>query len=407
MLVYVINKNNRPLMPCKPSKARKLLRDGKAKCIRRTPFTIKLLWDCTEYVQDLTLGIDSGSKTIGSAVRDDKNNVFYISNVHLRTDVKSKMDQRRMYRRNRRGRKTRYRQPRFLNRQNSIKDNRYPPTISNKYNTHDKEIRFICKLLPIKTLVIETATFDPHAMQNPKVLNCPWLYQKGIQVGYYNTKAYILDRDKYICQNCKGKSKEHKLNVHHILSRSNGGSDLPANLITLCKTCHTQLHAGVFSLQKTKLKSLLNHATHMNILQSIIRKSLTYTETYGYITKAIREYFGIIKDHCYDAVCCSITKDILPNFKTDRIIIKQCTAKGTYQRSYGSRSEKLFPKSKVFGFKTYDKVLYKNLVYFIKGKMSTGYAVLMNIYKTKIDLKPIPKFILMKRLSARSSWMIF
>ena len=43
MLVYVLNKNRKPLMPCKPQKARKLLRNGKAKVIRREPFTIQLL----------------------------------------------------------------------------------------------------------------------------------------------------------------------------------------------------------------------------------------------------------------------------------------------------------------------------------------------------------------------------
>ncbi|PTB30945.1 RRXRR domain-containing protein, partial [Photobacterium phosphoreum] len=40
MLVFVLNKNKEPLMPCLPSKARKLLKDGKAKVVKRTPFTI-------------------------------------------------------------------------------------------------------------------------------------------------------------------------------------------------------------------------------------------------------------------------------------------------------------------------------------------------------------------------------
>ena len=58
-------------MPCKPVIARLLLKDGKAKCIRRTPFTIKLLYQTTDYTQDLTLGIDTGSGKIGSAVVND------------------------------------------------------------------------------------------------------------------------------------------------------------------------------------------------------------------------------------------------------------------------------------------------------------------------------------------------
>ena len=153
MIIYVINKNGTPLMPCKPSKARKLLRDGKAKVIRREPFTIKLNWLATEYIQELTLGIDSGSKTIGSAVRDDKNQVYYLSEIVLRQDVKSKMDQRRMYRRNRRARKTRYRKARFLNRNNSTKSDRYPPTIISKFDGLIRELKFVYKLLPIKKLI--------------------------------------------------------------------------------------------------------------------------------------------------------------------------------------------------------------------------------------------------------------
>lgn len=61
MLVYVLNKNNKPLMPCSPAKARHLLRDGKAKAIRREPFTIQLLYGSSGYRQPITLGVDSGS----------------------------------------------------------------------------------------------------------------------------------------------------------------------------------------------------------------------------------------------------------------------------------------------------------------------------------------------------------
>lgn len=65
MLVYVLNKNRKPLMPCKPQKARKLLRNGKAKVIRREPFTIQLLYGSSGYRQHVTLGVDAGSKHKG------------------------------------------------------------------------------------------------------------------------------------------------------------------------------------------------------------------------------------------------------------------------------------------------------------------------------------------------------
>ena len=69
-MVYVVNFDGLPLMPCSNVIARLLLKQKKAKCVRKTPFTIKLLYQTTNYIQDLTLGIDTGSSKIGSAVTD-------------------------------------------------------------------------------------------------------------------------------------------------------------------------------------------------------------------------------------------------------------------------------------------------------------------------------------------------
>ncbi len=128
-MVYVISQSGKPLMPTTPRKARLLLKYGKAKCICRTPFTIKLLYKTTEYTQILIHGVDTGSAKIGSAVVDVNNNVVYISEIEIRNDITKRMDRRRKYRRNRRNRKTRYRKARWLNRRNSIKKDRFSPTI--------------------------------------------------------------------------------------------------------------------------------------------------------------------------------------------------------------------------------------------------------------------------------------
>ena len=91
IMVYVISKDNKPLMPCENVVARLLLKQGKAKCIKRTPFTIKLLYKTTEYTQDLILGIDTGSRKVGSAVVNNKNEVIYVSEVEIRNDITDKM----------------------------------------------------------------------------------------------------------------------------------------------------------------------------------------------------------------------------------------------------------------------------------------------------------------------------
>jgi hypothetical protein len=91
-----------------------------------------------------------------------------------------------------------------------------------KINAHMKEINYVVSILPINKIILETATFDTHALKNPAVLYNKWLYQKGINYGFANTKAYILNRDNYTCQYCKGKCKDSKLEIHHIIFKSNG-----------------------------------------------------------------------------------------------------------------------------------------------------------------------------------------
>ena len=140
-------------------------------CSRKTPFTIKLTYETTNYIQDLTLGIDTGSRKIGSSVVNEKSEVIYLSEIEIRNDISDKMAQRAKYRRSRRNRKTRYRKARWLNRKNSIKKDRFSPTMISKINSHLKEINFVKSILPIKNIVLETATFDPHLMKNPKLYN--------------------------------------------------------------------------------------------------------------------------------------------------------------------------------------------------------------------------------------------
>jgi len=203
MYVYVLSKDKKPLMPtARYGKVRRMLRDKQAKVVKRCPFTIKLLYQHkTNVVQDCTLGIDTGSKFIGAAVCSEKK-ILYISQTQIRDDIKSKMDERRANRRNRRNRKTRYRKPRFLNRKNSIKLNRIPPSVRHKVQAHIDEIEFCKKLMPISTLVLEVSQFDPHLMKNPALLNEKikhWGYQQGFNYGFSSRKEAVKHRDNYTC----------------------------------------------------------------------------------------------------------------------------------------------------------------------------------------------------------------
>jgi hypothetical protein len=414
MVVYVINKHGKPLMPTTPRKARVLLKKGEAKVIRKSPFTIKLLFGCGGSTQDITLGIDTGSSTIGSAAVKNNGDVIYTSEIEIRNDITDKMKQRAKYRRNRRNRKTRYRKARWLNRKNSIRKDRFSLTMISKINSHLKEIKFVKSILPITKVILETATFDPHALKNPAVLNNKWLYQKGINYGFANTKAYVLDRDGYTCQHCKGKSKDSRFHVHHIIFKCNGGSDEPENLITLCKTCHDKLHDGEIKLKSNgKKKGQLKHATQMNsIRQQLLRLLPEAEETFGFITKEHRQMINLPKEHYYDAVVIANSDNIRNDglisvdFKNKNVLFKKCVADGDYQQTKGIRSEQKIKTGKIQGFRKFDKVKYLGKEYFIKGRMSTGYAILMDIEGNKVDLKPIPKFEKMERTQARNSWLV-
>lgn len=415
-MVYVLSKDGRPLMPTERyGKVKHLLRTGKAKVVKRCPFTIKLLYDTTTYTQPLTLGIDTGSGTFGAAVCDTNGKIVYASEVTVRNDITKTLDERRSYRRNRRNRKTRYRKARFNNRRNSIKNGRFSPTIRSKIQSHCKEIEFVKRLLPITKLVLETGIFDPHLLKNPLLALKQfkhWGYQQGPKYGYENTRAMVLERDNYLCQACHGKSNDTRLNVHHIVYRSNKGSDDQRNLITLCKKCHDKLHNGYLKLNLTGVaKGNLVHATQMNIIRKQLLKIYPGAiETFGYVTKANRQMLGLEKAHYIDAsvIASAGTRPILPK----EIYKKVCIPQGDFKKSQGVRSEQWLTTGKICGFRKYDKVLYNNKECFVKGRMSSGYAILMDITGKKICFNnapkgmKTPKLANMQRLEARTSWMV-
>ena len=413
MIVYVISIDGKPLMPTTPRKARLLLKGGRAKCIRRTPFTIKLLYKTANYTQPITLGVDTGSGKIGSAAVNDKGDILYMSEVEIRNDISDRMKRRATYRRNRRNRKTRYRPARWLNRKNSIKTGRFSPTMVSKLHGHEKEIAFVKRLLPVTKLILETATFDPHALKNPEVLQKKWLYQRGTNYGFANAKAFVLDRDKHTCQHCKGKTKDSSLHVHHIVFRSNGGSDEAENLITLCKVCHERLHKGEIKFKGGKAKGQLRHATQMNVIRKqLLLRFPEAEETFGFVTKEHRQMMEFPKEHFCDAVTIASLDNILRDGLLSvvvraRLLRKKCVPKGDYQQTKGIRSEMRIPTGKIRGFRKFDKVSYGSANYFIKGRMSSGYAILMDIEGSRADLKPMPKFERMTRLQARSGWMMW
>jgi len=377
-----------------------LLKDGKAKVVRRDPFAIKLRFGSSGYTQVVVAGMDTGSKTIGSAaIANGK--VVYQAEVTLRDDVSRKMKQRATYRRTRRGRKTRYRKSRWSNRASMCADGRLASSIRSKVESHLRERDFVERIVPVRRWKVELASFDIHKIVNPDVEGAG--YQVGAQKDFYNVKAYVLRRDGYRCQSGRQGKHSPKLHVHHKVFRAQGGSDEPSNLITLCATCHDDLHAGTFNLKAKRSRT--KHATEVGIVKgAIVGTGWAFSPTFGYETKWKREQcLGWSKSHAADAaaICCEDGEVVTPS---SMVVHKRHVAKGDYQQTSGQRSEQRIPTGKLFGLRKFDLVATPNGVGFVKGKRSTGYFAIAGFDDTPISNST--KAASCVRLAARSTSLI-
>ena len=95
-MVYVKNIEGKALMPTSNAKARKLLKQKKAKVISLRPFVIKLKYKTkTEYTQNLQLGIDSGYSNIGFSIIDEKQE-YIAGEVKLLEGMKKRLLEKSM-----------------------------------------------------------------------------------------------------------------------------------------------------------------------------------------------------------------------------------------------------------------------------------------------------------------------
>ncbi len=380
MLVYVLNQHGTPLMPCRPVKARMLLKQGKAKVVNRTPFTIRLLFGSAGYRQQVTLGVDSGYVNVGLSAVTAKTEV-YSADVKLREDIVKLNSERRMYRRSRRNRKTWYRQPRFLNRKKP--EGWLAPSIQHKLDIHIKLVNKVAGIIPVAGVVVEVAAFDIQKIKNPGISGTG--YQNGDQKGYWNVREYVLYRDGHACTNCYGKSGDPRLEVHHRVSRQTGG-DSPANLATLCKTCHDKVSKGELVL-KTKPSTGFKAETFMSMVRwklvdALKNKGYSVRHTYGYLTKIARRARGLVKSHVNDAfVIAGATNQQRLSDVFSMQLVRKCNRK--LFKGNRSHIRNTAPRE-VFGFRRYDKVRIGGTNGFVFGRRTSGYFDIRTLNGDKI-----------------------
>jgi len=296
--IFVINMEGNVLMPTKPARARRMLQSGKARVIKRMPFTIQLLNECENHVQEVMLGIDTGYGNIGfSAISGSKE--LIAGAVILDNKTKERLDEKRMYRRGRRN-KLWYRQPRFLNR--TRKAGWLPPSIERRYQAHLSLIKKIKALLPVSKVIIEVAKFDIQKLENPDIEGNG--YQQGDLYNYQNTRSYLLAREKGICEHCGKDFKNAPSHVHHRKPRNQKGNNRLENFMLVHETCHGEIHEHPALLKKYEKASVKEYkqSTFMNIINKRFYHDVENLEvTCGNITFVDRNDLGLEKSHVNDA----------------------------------------------------------------------------------------------------------
>jgi hypothetical protein len=195
MHVFVLDKDKKPLDPCHPARARKLLDKGRAAVFRRFPFTI-ILKDRTveeSAVHEHRIKIDPGSKTTGVAVVQEENGqvVFAAEIEHRGEKIKASMESRKALRRNRRSRKTRYRKQRFNNRPRP--KGWLPPSLESRLANTQTWVERIRQLCPVVAISMELVRFDMQAIENPEINGVE--YNEGEETGGMTMAEWIYRRE--------------------------------------------------------------------------------------------------------------------------------------------------------------------------------------------------------------------
>ena len=295
--VFVLSLDGKPLMPTKPARARKMLQSGKAKVIKRFPFTIQLNFECENKIQNVVLGIDTGYGNIGFSARTEKSELIS-GTLKLDGRTSERLKEKSMYRRGRRN-KLWYR--RWKGNRN-IPEGWLAPSVLRRYQTHLNLIEKIKKLLPVRKIVLEIAKFDIQKMENPAIEGKE--YQQGNLYDYQSIRAYLMSREKGLCEHCKKNFKDNPSHIHHRKPKSKKGSDRLENLMLVHKKCHETIHKNPELLKKYQTASTKEYkqSAFMNIINKRFYKDIPDLKvTYGNITFVNRNKLGLEKTHYNDA----------------------------------------------------------------------------------------------------------
>ncbi len=393
MRVFVLDSTQKPLNPCFPGKARKLLNQGKASVFKRFPFTIILKEEKPNHVnKNCELKIDPGSKTTGLAILLEERVIWSCELNHRSQQIRDALLSRRQIRRSRRSRKIRYRKPRFLNR--TKPEGWLAPSLMSRVYNITTWVKRLIKLCSINKIVQELVRFDPQKIQNPEISGIE--YQQGTLFNY-EVREYLLEKWQRKCAYCE--IQNLPLEIEHIVPKSKGGTNSVSNLTIACHSCNqkkgNQDIKNFLSGKPNVLKRILKqckqplkdaaavNSTRWKLYNSLKELGLEMEVGSGGLTKYNRAKQNLPKSHWLDAAC--IGKSTPNNLIIEVVkpLIITATGRGSRQMvkpdKYGfPRTSSKLRQKQFFGFQTGDIV--KAVV--TKGKKIGTYVGRVAVRKT-------------------------
>ncbi|WP_414583981.1 RNA-guided endonuclease IscB [Scytonema sp. PCC 10023] len=370
--VLIIDTDKRPLNPIYPAQARQLLRNGKAAIFRQFPFTLILKEARPDaLVQPLRIKIDPGAKTTGIAlVNDSTGEVIFASELkHRGFAIRECLESRRSLRRSPRNRKTRYRQPRFLNR--TRRQGWLAPSVCIVVLIISKlGLQSYADLHSLEAISQELVRFDMELMRNPDIQGKE--YQQGTLTGY-ETREYLLEKWNRQCAYCG--IKDVPLQIEHIHPRAKGGTNSITNLTLSCEKCNikkgTKDVKDFLKKDSSRLERILKQAkkplvdaaavntTRFKLFEVLKATGLPVETSSGGLTKFNRNQQNLEKTHWIDAACVGTTPEKLI-VKGVKPLLIQAVGHGSRQScrtdKYGFPNRHV-PRNKIhFGFQTGDIV---------------------------------------------------
>ena len=335
--IYILAPDGTPLMPTKRKRhVDALVKAGKARIVSRVPRVVQMLYEVERNTQPLYYATDPGRTNIGVAViKEDGTCVFSAECMTRNKQIRQLMEKRKACRMaSRRGeRKVRQRLAvkhatfvaggiieRILpgcekpitckvikNTEAKFNNRKRPkgwltPTANHLLQIHINLLEKISKFLPITGAVTEANRFSFASMENPDMKGID--FQNGPLKGFDDVDAAVYALQKGICLLC---GKRHITRYHHVVPRSQGGSDTLPNKAGLCEVCHDRVHKEVEA--KNKLAQLKAGINKKYGALSVLNQIIPYWAEYliqkfgdnayfveGWQTAEIRSKLDVVKD---------------------------------------------------------------------------------------------------------------